>query len=180
MSMARLTFPSRLELKRRAGSFSEAPLANVILTTFLYVSPVQTMPPCDQTGVPGFVGFTHFHSSTISGSAAWMIPRTFASIFPRQSPSSLILWSINAEADSMAPALATNLVALCITCNFHASPPSGTSGFDKLVSEWQARSWRKPTPRQIECKRYDLFAACCTRLRLWSSALRAESPVDLR
>src|SRR3984893_3149698 len=64
MSMARLTFPSRLELNRPAGSFNAAPLANVILTTFLYVSPVQTMPPWDQTGVP-----IHFHSSTISGSA---------------------------------------------------------------------------------------------------------------
>src|SRR5262249_52767917 len=35
MSMARLTFPSRLELNRRDGSFSPAPLANVILTMFL-------------------------------------------------------------------------------------------------------------------------------------------------
>ena len=50
--MARLTFPSRLELNRPEGSFNAAPLANVILTTFLYVSPVQTMPPWDQTGVP--------------------------------------------------------------------------------------------------------------------------------
>ena len=69
MSMARLTFPSRLELNRPEGSFNAAPLANVILTTFLYVSPVQTMPPWDQTGVPGDFGLTHFHSSTISGSA---------------------------------------------------------------------------------------------------------------
>jgi len=36
--MARLTFPSRLELNRPEGSFNAAPLANVILTTFLYVS----------------------------------------------------------------------------------------------------------------------------------------------
>jgi len=35
MSMARRTFPSRLALKRPEGSFSSAPLANVILTTFL-------------------------------------------------------------------------------------------------------------------------------------------------
>src|SRR5215470_17279767 len=97
MSMARLTFPSRLELNRPEGSFNAAPLANVILTTSLYVSPVQTMPPWDQTGVP-----LHFHSSTISGSASWTISRTFASIFPRQSPSSLILSSINAEADCTA------------------------------------------------------------------------------
>lgn len=34
-SMARLVFPSRLELKRPEGSFSEAPLANVIFTTSL-------------------------------------------------------------------------------------------------------------------------------------------------
>src|SRR5271167_3543601 len=100
MSMARLTFPSRLELNRPEGSCNAAPLAKVILTTFLYVSPVQMMPPWDQTGVPGDVALTHFNSSTISGSAAWMIARTFASVFPRQSPSSLIFASIRAEADS--------------------------------------------------------------------------------
>jgi hypothetical protein len=49
--------PSRLELKRPEGSSNEAPLANVIFTTFLYVSPVQIIPACDHTGVPGFVGF---------------------------------------------------------------------------------------------------------------------------
>src|SRR3989454_8379755 len=100
MSMARLTFPSRLELNRPEGSFNAAPLGNVILTTFLYVSPVQTMPPWEKTGVP-----IHFHSSTISGSAACMIVRTFASVFPRQSPSSLIFSSMNAEADSIGSGL---------------------------------------------------------------------------
>src|SRR5215471_4787132 len=95
MSMARLTFPSRLELNRPEGSFNAAPLANVIFTTFLYVSPVHTMPPWEKMGVP-----LHFHSSMISGSASCTISRTFASVFPRQSPSSLILSSINAEADS--------------------------------------------------------------------------------
>src|SRR5579864_7262656 len=94
MSMARLTFPSRLELNRPAGSFSAAPFANVILTTLLYVSPVQTMPPWDQTGTPGVVAFAHFHSSTISGSASWMIARTFASVLPRQSPRSAIRFEI--------------------------------------------------------------------------------------
>src|SRR5689334_565596 len=53
------------------------------------------MPAWDQIGVP-----IHFHSSTTSGSASWMIPRTFASVLPRQSPSSLIRSSISAEADS--------------------------------------------------------------------------------
>src|SRR5207237_9105747 len=105
MSMARLTFPSRLELNRPEGSSNAAPLENVILTTVLYVSPVQTMPPWDQTGVPGVVGFTHFHSSTISGSASCMISRTFASVFPRQSASSLIFSSMNAEADSTGTGL---------------------------------------------------------------------------
>src|SRR5712664_78564 len=42
MSMARLALPSRLELNRPEGSFNAARLENVILTKFLYVSPVQT------------------------------------------------------------------------------------------------------------------------------------------
>src|SRR6266852_4188546 len=127
MSMARLTFPSRLELNRPEGSCNAAPLAKVILTAFLYVSPVQTMPPWEKTGVPGDVAFTHFHSSTISGSASCMIARTFASVFPRQSPSSLIFWSIDAEAitaeaDSIAVSctdatLAPNLAPLSVRCN---------------------------------------------------------------
>src|SRR5207244_2313251 len=61
-SMARLVLPSRLELKRPEGSLSEAPLAKVIFTTVLYVSPVQIIPACDHTGTP-----LHFHSSTTSG-----------------------------------------------------------------------------------------------------------------
>src|SRR5262249_11816911 len=56
-SMARLVLPSRLELKRPEGSSNEAPLAKVIFTTFLYVSPVQIIPACDHTGTP-----LHFHS----------------------------------------------------------------------------------------------------------------------
>src|SRR5262245_4676909 len=94
MSMARLVLPSRLELKRRAGSANEAPLAKVIFTTLLYVSPVQMIPACDHTGTP-----LHFHSSTTSGSARLMRIRTRASVSPRQSPSSLILASISREAE---------------------------------------------------------------------------------
>jgi len=60
--MARLVLPSRLELKRPEGSSNEAPLAKVIFTTLLYVSPVQMIPACDHTGTP-----RHFHSSTTSG-----------------------------------------------------------------------------------------------------------------
>src|ERR1019366_949272 len=62
MSMARLTFPSRLELKSLAGSFKAAPLKKVSLTTNLYDSPVQMSPSWDHTGVP-----IHFHSSTNRG-----------------------------------------------------------------------------------------------------------------
>src|SRR5436190_22243261 len=98
--MARLVLPSRLELKRPEGSSNEAPLAKVIFTTFLYVSPVQSIPACDHTGTPpGYVGFTHFNSSTTSGSACLMRIRTRASVSPRQSPSSLILASISLPAD---------------------------------------------------------------------------------
>src|SRR5207244_13477768 len=75
------------------GSFNAAPLANVILTTLLYVSPVQIIPPWDQTGVP-------FHSSTTSGSACWIRARRRESSSPRQSPSSWILASISRDADS--------------------------------------------------------------------------------
>src|SRR5467141_1133616 len=95
MSMARLVLPSRLELKRPQGSSSEAPLAKVIFTTLLYVSPVQMMPACSHTGTP-----LHFHASTTSGSACLMRIRTRASVSPRQSLSSLILASISREGGS--------------------------------------------------------------------------------
>src|SRR5687767_15241037 len=64
ISMARLTLPSRLELKRPEGSLSAAPLAKVSFTTPLYVSPVQMMPSCSHTGTPriAFDGFLHFTS----------------------------------------------------------------------------------------------------------------------
>src|ERR1700685_279127 len=61
-SIARRTFPSRLELKSFFGSSTEAPRAKVNFTTCLYDSPVQTIPSCDQMGTPGDFGFSHFHS----------------------------------------------------------------------------------------------------------------------
>jgi hypothetical protein len=75
-SIARRVFPSRLELKRFFGSLMEAPRGKVSFTTCLYDSPVQTMPSWDQTGIPGDFGFSHFHSSWMSGSASWMSRRT--------------------------------------------------------------------------------------------------------
>src|SRR5437763_10514130 len=105
-SMARLVLPSRLELKRPEGSLSEAPLAKVIFTTFLYVSPVQIIPACDHTGTPDieFDGFFHFNSSTTSGSACLMRIRIRASVSPRQSVCSLILASINWAGGVRRPA----------------------------------------------------------------------------
>src|SRR5262249_16193594 len=95
-------FHSRLALKRPDGSSNEAPLAKVIFTAALYVSPVQMMPSCSHTGTPSiaFDGFLHFTSSTTSGSACLMRVRILASVAPRQSPSFLILASINREGES--------------------------------------------------------------------------------
>src|SRR4051812_40240121 len=85
-SIARRVLPSRLELKRPAGSASAAPLAKVIFTAFLYVSPVQIIPSCDQTGTPaGLEGFFHFISSIASGSASRIRVRMLASVLTRQS-----------------------------------------------------------------------------------------------
>src|SRR5215208_2956441 len=111
-SMARLVLPSRLELKRPDGSSNEAPLAKVIFTTVLYVSPVQIIPACDHTGTP-----LHFHSSTASGSACLMSIRTRASVSPRQSLSSLILASINRAGES-APAVGPLLLLLTVVVGF--------------------------------------------------------------
>src|SRR5262245_30894685 len=54
------------------------------------------IPACDHTGTP-----RHFHSSTMSGSASLMRLRSWPSILPRQSPSSLILASIRRDGDSL-------------------------------------------------------------------------------
>src|SRR5207253_4074541 len=52
------------------------------------------MPSCDQIGVP-----IHFHSSTTSGSASLMSWRILLRVFPRQSPSSAILFEMSSAAD---------------------------------------------------------------------------------
>jgi hypothetical protein len=93
MSIALRVLPSKLELKRRDGSGILAPRANVSFTTFVYASPVQTFPWCDQTGVP-----IHFHSSVISGSASRISARMRASVSPRHPPRSRIRWSMSREA----------------------------------------------------------------------------------
>src|SRR5438105_15900825 len=57
------------------------------------------IPSCDQTGVPGLVALTHFHSSTTSGSASLMSLRILLRVSPRQSPSSAILCEMSSDAD---------------------------------------------------------------------------------
>src|SRR5262249_9732507 len=99
MSIARLVFPPRLELKSLAGSFNDAPLAKVSFTTDLYVSPVQMLPSCDHVGVPGLVALTHFTSSTTAGSACLMSLRIRLRVSPRQPPVSAIPLSISSDAD---------------------------------------------------------------------------------
>src|SRR5579864_1249416 len=62
------------------------------------------MPSCDQTGVPGVVGLTHFHSSTTSGSASLMSARILPRVALRQSPSPAILSEMSSDADWFWPA----------------------------------------------------------------------------
>src|SRR5438067_7985095 len=78
------------------------------------------MPSCDQTGVPGLFGFTHFHSSTTSGSASLMSLRILPRVSPRQSPSSAILFEMSSAADWpwLAPdffMFSSSLVVLVVT-----------------------------------------------------------------
>src|SRR5688572_2287349 len=107
MSIARRVLPSKLELKRRDGSGSPAPWANVSFTAFLYTSPVQTIPWCDHTGTP------HFHSSVISGSASRISARMRARVSPRHPPRSRIRWSMSREAGfPVAPAFGGDLAVV--------------------------------------------------------------------
>src|ERR1700726_662319 len=67
------------------------------------------MPSCDQIGVP-----IHFHSSTTSGSASLMSFCILLRVFPRQSPSSAILFEMSSDADW--PWLAPDFFMLSTTC----------------------------------------------------------------
>src|SRR5438046_106299 len=104
MSIALRVLPSRLELKRRDGSGMLAPRANVSFTTFAYVSPVQTIPLCDQTGTPAiaFDAFLHFRSSVISGSASRISARMRARVSSRHPLGSRIVWSMGGDLDLVA------------------------------------------------------------------------------
>src|SRR4051812_2786263 len=59
------------------------------------------IPSCDHTGTPsGFDAFRHLISSTTSGTACLMSPRTVDSISPRQSPSCSIFASMTSDGFS--------------------------------------------------------------------------------
>src|SRR5215510_2837639 len=66
------------------------------------------MPSCDHTGTS-----PHFISSRMAGPAWRMSWRTWSSVAPRQSPSVLILASIDADACSPDWGAAAFLVAMC-------------------------------------------------------------------
>src|SRR5205823_14551976 len=86
------------------------------------------MPLCDQTGVPGLVGLTHFHSSTTSGSASLMSQRILPRVSPRQSPSSAIRSEMSSDADW--PWLALDFFMLsssCVRSQDLASPTASQS-----------------------------------------------------
>ena len=85
--------PSRLGLNRPEGSSNNAPLAKVIFTTFLYVSPVQIMPACDHTGTPR-IEFD-FHLLDYFGVGLLDERSEPSEVSPRQSLRSLILASIS-------------------------------------------------------------------------------------
>src|SRR5437016_8669319 len=79
-----------------------------------------------------------------------MISRTFASILPRQSPSSLILASSTPDADSAGMVsfiynsnLAPTLATLSVTCNLRTEAPSGlissSEGWWQGNADWPAR-----------------------------------------
>src|SRR3981189_3667070 len=74
------------------------------------------MPSCDQTGVP-----IHFHSSTTSGSASLMSLRILLRVFPRQSPSSAILFEMSPDADW--PWLAPDFFMFSSYGGIHLHPP---------------------------------------------------------
>src|SRR5580704_4459079 len=171
MSIARLTLPSRLELKRPDGSAKEAPLAKVSFTTALYVSPVQMIPACSHTGTP-----RHFHSSTTSGQASLMRLRTLASVTPRQSPSSLILASISREGEpppcrSFEPLLPFMVVSLSFWfLSLARRPGTNLQRRDRLHFEQIIRV-RQPAVNQQRIRRIGV-----ARKHLWkfSAAIGAK------
>src|SRR5208283_604055 len=91
-SIARHVLPPNPALKSMSGSARLAPWEKVSFTLSLCALPTAIIPSRDHTGLP-----IHFHSSMISRSAPRKILRTLASVFPRQSVSPAISWSIRSD-----------------------------------------------------------------------------------
>src|SRR5213595_3524504 len=93
------------------------------------------MPSCDQIGVP-----IHFHSSTTSGSASLMSWRILPRVFPRQSPSSAILFEMSSDADW--PWLAPDFFMFSILerRRLHAAP-------EEVREPPEHAGGRRPAPR---------------------------------
>src|SRR6266481_4928123 len=91
-SIARHALPPRPALKSLSGSGRLAPWEKVSFTLSLCALPTAIIPSRNHTGLP-----IHFHSSMISRSASRMFLRTLASVFPRQSVSPAISWSIRSD-----------------------------------------------------------------------------------
>src|SRR4029434_4792853 len=157
--MARLVLPSRLELKRPEGSSSEAPLAKVIFTTLLYVSPVHIIPACDHTGTP-----LHFHSSTTSGSACLMRVWAREGVSPPQSLSSLLLASISREGEPPPfPSFEPRLLFF-IVCLFTVV----VGGFSPLPTCWKHERQNRTFPWHAK------LAGRVTRISPKKLAVRAQ------
>src|SRR5437879_3250580 len=106
-----------------------------------------------------------------------MISRTFASVFPRQSPSSLIFSSINAEAGSTgtafsctAPTLALILAALSVTCSLGEQHPHAGLSTQRAQHRQRRllaagpvlpRAWRDFQSRVSLCKFIRVAAFFC-------------------
>src|SRR5690606_21236608 len=104
------------------------------------------MPACSHTGTPdGFDGLRHFTVSTTSGSASRISARSFASISPRQPPSSAILASINCEAEAASSCSASPffIFAMRLLSPPYSSNPSPTSGRLKQLDHVAGRVFQQ-------------------------------------
>src|SRR5439155_3786657 len=105
------------------------------------------MPSCDQTGVPGLVDLTHFHSSTTSRSASLISLRILPRVSPRQSPSSAILFDMSSDADWpwLAPDFFMSSSWKFQICQSHSRRPAeGNKLADAAVPQVQAAPGENP------------------------------------
>ena len=105
MSMARLTFPSRLELKRPEGSFKSRTLEECQLDHVLVGLTGTDTPVVGPDRCSGVCGFHPLPLLDDIGIRVLDDSRTLPSVLPRQSPNSRILLSISSEASVLLSAM---------------------------------------------------------------------------